>query len=69
METREDFCGACVAGVTALVGSGTAVATKGNHSKNKRKKKIIFWGSVGVTVVAIFATIYFLWIKQCNECA
>lgn len=69
-EIKEDFCGACVAGVAALVGAGTAgVSKSGDHRKNKQKHKIIFWVGVSITIISILVAIYFLWIKNCGECA
>lgn len=65
-ETKENFCGACVAGVAALVGSGTAVSTRKN---GKKTKKIIFWISVSVTVVSILIMVYLLFIKKCDACS
>uniref|UniRef100_A0A6C0EKG6 Transmembrane protein n=1 Tax=viral metagenome TaxID=1070528 RepID=A0A6C0EKG6_9ZZZZ len=67
-ETKESFCGACVAGVAALVGAGTASATAQDRKKNKKKQKIIFWISVGVTILSILIAIYILFIRKCKEC-
>jgi uncharacterized membrane protein YvbJ len=64
-EQKEEFCGACVAGLTALVGvAGTSMGSKA--SKNKQTKKIIFWVSVSVTVISILIAIYLL--KTCKDC-
>lgn len=65
---KEEFCGACIAGVAALVGAGAAGSSAGDRKKNKKKKNIIFWTGVTVTVISILVAIYFLCIKKCDEC-
>ena len=69
IDQREDFCGACVAGVAALVGAGAAGSTAGDRKNNKKRKKIIFWIGISITIVSILVAIYFLFIKKCEECA
>ena len=66
-ENKEEFCGACVAGLVALAGVGTSGATS---KKNRKTKKIIFWSGVSVSVISICFLIYFLCFKKnCEECA
>ena len=62
---REDFCGACVAIPLAAVGTGVAGlgAKKGNYGK---RKKIILWVGVAVTLISLGVAIYFL--TRCKEC-
>ena len=67
-ETKESFCSACVSGITALIGAGSASLTAEDRKKNKKTRKIIFWISVIVTVISILLTIYFLFIRKCNTC-
>jgi hypothetical protein len=67
-EVKEPFCGACVAGIAALAGTGAA----GGSSKieNPKNKDIVFWVSVTITVVSIAYLIYLLCLskKGCDEC-
>lgn len=68
-EVKEEFCGACVAGIAALAGAGMAGTTAKDRKKGKQLKKTIFWVGIGITAVSILVMIYFLWIKNCGECA
>jgi hypothetical protein len=65
-EIKEPFCGACIAGVAALAGAGTAGGS--TSSKNKTTKKIIFWTGVGVSIMSILILVYLLCFKNCNQC-
>lgn len=65
-EVKEEFCGACVAGIAALAGAGTAGGSR--VSKNKDTKKIIFWIGVGVSLLSILILIYLLCFKKCDSC-
>lgn len=65
-EIKESFCGACVIGVSALVGIGTAGSSKG--IKNKEKKKLLFWIGVSITILSILILLYLIFIKKCKEC-
>jgi len=64
-EVKEEFCGACIAGITALAGAGTAV---GSTKVNKKVKKTVFWIGVVVSIISILILIYFLFIN-CKDCA
>lgn len=68
-EIKEEFCGACVAGIAALAGAGAAGSSSVDRKKHKKRKKIIFWVGVSITILSILVMIYFLWIKKCEECA
>lgn len=68
-EMKEGFCGACVAGIAALAGAGVNSSTMSGRKKNKKLKKLIFWISFFIVLLSIFFTIYYLWIKDCGECA
>ena len=64
---KEEFCGACIAGVAALAGVGTAGAS-GSAKNNKKTKQIIFYTGVSITVISIIILCYYL-LKNCDECA
>lgn len=66
-DIKEEFCGACVAGVGALVGAGTA----GMSSKAQKKlKKPIFWIGITITIISIIILIYMLTNKEmCKSCS
>jgi hypothetical protein len=65
-EIKEPFCGACAAGVTALIGAGTVGGS--SASKNKKTKKIIFGIGLFISIISIIILIYFIFFKKCNEC-
>ncbi len=64
-ETKEEFCGACLAVPLALAGAGTAGfgASKGGHGKSK---KIMLWVGVGVTLLSVLIAIIYL--AKCKTC-
>lgn len=66
-DVKEEFCGACVAGVGALVGAGTA----GMSSKAQKKyKKPIFWIGISITIISIIVLLYMLSNKEvCKSCS
>jgi hypothetical protein len=68
-ENKEEFCGACVAGLVALAGAGTTGVSSTGAKKNVKKKRIMFWISLSVTLISICFLIYFMYFKKCNECA
>lgn len=64
-EIKEPFCGACVAGVSALAGMGMTGSSK--SVKNKNKKKIVFYIGLTISIISIFVLIYLL-TKNCDNC-
>jgi uncharacterized membrane protein YvbJ len=68
-EEKEEFCVACVSGIAALMGAGTATSTATDRKKNKKTRAIIFWVSIVLTIISILVSLYFLCIKKCSECA
>lgn len=65
-EKKEGFCGACVAGVAALLGAGTAGVTAKDRKSQKKIRNIIFWIGISVCVVSIIFALYFL--MSCQTC-
>lgn len=66
MDTNEPFCMACLAVPFAFAGAGTsAYGAKGNHRK---KKKIVFWIGVSLTLISLLIALYYLFIAKCSEC-
>jgi hypothetical protein len=65
-EYREPFCGACVAGVAALAGAGTAGGS--SKVKDKKTKDLIFYIGASVTILSIIILIYLLCFKKCDTC-
>lgn len=61
-ETKEEFCGACAAGIAALAGVGTATS-------NRKSKKLIFWIGMSISLISLLVLIYLLCFKDCKECA
>lgn len=65
---KEEFCGTCVAGLTALAGGiSTASSTA---IEDKEKKKWVFWISLSITIISILVLIYLLYFKSdCKSCS
>ena len=64
---KEEFCGACVAGIGALVGVSTSVgSTMGDRKRHKRTRKIFFIIGLIIGVLSIVYGIYSL--RSCKEC-
>lgn len=63
---KEEFCGLCVAGITALAGVGTAGA---GTRVDKKKRKIFFIVGISVTVISILVILYLLRSGTCNSCS
>ncbi len=64
-ETKEEFCGACLAAPLALAGIGTAGygSSKGGY---KNSKIIFLCVGIGITILSVIITIYFLF--RCKSC-
>jgi hypothetical protein len=60
MDVKENFCGACLTIPLAFAGAGTAL---GAEKKQSLKK----WAII-LTILSIFLTIYFVYVKKCNTC-
>jgi hypothetical protein len=64
--TKEDFCAPCAALIPAAIGIGGASVSGTSGEKNKKIKKIIFYSSIGLTIISI---IVFIWLKtRCTTC-
>jgi uncharacterized membrane protein YvbJ len=65
--TKEKFCPPCALLPIALAGAGASIysSKKGLY---KKQKKIILWSSIIIAFIFLFISIYFLLIKNCNEC-
>jgi hypothetical protein len=66
-DLKEEFCAPCAALIPAAIGLGGAGVSGGTSGgKNKKMKNIIFWSSIGLTVISI---IVFIWLKtRCTSC-
>ena len=64
-DSKEDFCGACLAVPAAIAGASMAGvgAKAGSH---KTLKKIMLWGGIAVTLISVALTIFFL--TRCKTC-
>jgi hypothetical protein len=66
-ESKEEFCGACVAGVAALAGVGAAGTSK-STSSDKTTRKVVFWFGTVVSLLSIIYLIYALCFQKCSKC-
>jgi hypothetical protein len=67
IDTKEEFCGACVAGAVALVGAAGAGAGAGSKKMHKKTKKILLITGVSTFFIAVAISIY-VWKNNCGEC-
>lgn len=67
--TREEFCGVCAAGLTALAGAGTVGGS--SYADGQSNKNTIFWVGVVISVVSICYFMYLLFISpaECKQCS
>lgn len=66
--TKEEFCAPCAALIPAAIGiGGVGISSTGTSGgKYKKTKQIIFWSSIGLTIISI---IIFIWLKSsCTMC-
>jgi hypothetical protein len=67
-ESKEEFCGACVAGIAALAGASTAGGANPATQSNKNIRKKIFWTGITITIISIIYLIYAICFKKCKKC-
>jgi len=69
-ETKETFCGACLAVPLALAGAGMAGIGSKKDDKNiksrKKYKKFMFWSGMTITLIGIIVAIVYL--RTCKDC-
>lgn len=66
--TKEEFCAPCAALIPAAIGIGGVGMSSGGTSggKNKKIKQIVFWSSIGLTILSV---IIYIWLKsRCTMC-
>lgn len=64
--TKEEFCGACAAIPTALVGAGIAGASTQQKGTHDTRKKIMLVSGIVLVVVSVIITIIYL--RTCKKC-
>jgi hypothetical protein len=67
-ETKESFCGACLAVPLAFAGAGASAYGSGSKGKHKKQKKIMFWLGIISVLISLGIAVYYLWIKKCDDC-
>lgn len=66
-ETKEEFCGACLAVPLAMAGAGAAGVGAKQKGGHKKMKNILLWGGIALTVVSVIVAIIYL--RNCKSCA
>lgn len=64
--TKEGFCGACLAIPLALAGAGVAGVGAKQKGGHKKRRNIMLWGGIALTVISVIVTIIYL--KNCKSC-
>ena len=65
-ESKEDFCGACLAVPAAIAGASVAGITSKSSGSHKKTKTIIFWVSMVFTVLSLALAVW--WFMSCKTC-
>jgi len=67
-DTKEDFCGACLAVPLAFAGVGASAygAKKSSRGKYKIQKKCALWGGIIAIVISLIIACYYL--RTCKDC-
>jgi len=65
-ESKEEFCGACLAVPLALAGAGVAGVGATKKGGYKKTKQIMLWGGITLTVISLIIAI--IYIKSCKKC-
>jgi hypothetical protein len=68
-DTKEPFCGPCLAIPLALAGVGTATAGAAEIGDHKKRKKILLISGITLTLLSAAIAVYFLFIRKCKSCA
>jgi uncharacterized membrane protein YbjE (DUF340 family) len=66
---KEEFCGACLAIPLALAGAGAGSVGSNKRGKHKKMRKTMMIIGVITVVISIILGVYYLWIKDCSDCA
>lgn len=66
-DIKEDFCGACVSVIPALIGAGgIAGSSSGMRGAYNSTKKIVFIASIVLIIISIIIFIYYK--NTCKDC-
>lgn len=66
-DTKEEFCGACLAVPLAFAGVGaSAYGASSSRGSYKTSKKIALWGGIITIIISIIIIIYYM--NTCDEC-
>lgn len=65
-DTKEEFCGACLAVPLAFAGVGASAYGTSSRNSHKKSKQIALWGGIITIIISIIITIYYL--STCSEC-
>jgi len=58
-DTKEEFCGACVAIPLALAGAGVASAGAKQKGGHKTRRNLMLWGGIIMTVISVIVAIIY----------
>ena len=67
MDTKEEFCGACLAIPFAIAGTGASIYGSKSKGTQRTKKRILLWGGLVTTMISVLIIIYF--VRTCSDCA
>lgn len=64
--TKEYFCGACLAVPLALAGAGVAGVSSKQKGSHNTKRTIMLVGGIALTVISVIVAIIYL--RNCKNC-
>lgn len=65
-ESKEEFCGACVAGGLALAGATAAGVGAEDKNSHKKWKKYLLYGGIATAIIFLFIALW-MWFR-CKSC-
>ena len=67
-ETKEEFCGACLAVPLAFAGAGVSAYGTGSKGSHKKRRKMVFWVGILMVLLSLAVAYYYMFIKDCGDC-
>jgi hypothetical protein len=67
---KENFCPSCITIPLAMSGIGLTSLNSDSETseKHKRKKKLMLYTGLVITLLSFLIGVYYLCYKQCNDC-
>ena len=67
-DSKEGFCGACLAVPLAMAGVGVGAAGATAKGSQKKTRKMLIWTGVITVILSLLIAVYYMFIKKCQSC-